>query len=52
MRIKSALNVSGWLAPTMYECWDCNYVGPLYVEIELEEYKELMKEENKKKEEK
>ncbi|MHA1805554.1 MAG: hypothetical protein ACTSU4_13635 [Promethearchaeota archaeon] len=47
-RLKAAMNVSGWLAPDLYECWDCNYVGPLYLEMDLEEYEQLRKKEQEK----
>ncbi len=36
-KLKSAINVSGWLAPDMYECMNCKYIGPLFIEIEPEE---------------
>ncbi len=38
--LKSAVNVSGWLAPDMYECTSCNYIGPLFIEIDPEDFKE------------
>ena len=34
--LRPAFNVSGWLAPDMYEC-DCGYVGLFYIEIDSEE---------------
>lgn len=34
------MNVSGWLAPDMYECRNCNYVGSFYLVIDPEELKE------------
>ncbi|MGV9197622.1 MAG: hypothetical protein ACOC44_07365 [Promethearchaeia archaeon] len=46
--LKQATNVSGWLAPEMYECTNCNYVGALYLEVELGVYKEFQKEEKRK----
>ncbi|MHA1687916.1 MAG: TFIIB-type zinc ribbon-containing protein [Promethearchaeota archaeon] len=47
-RIKPAMNVSGWLAPDLYECRDCNYVGSLYLEMDLEEYEQMKKKEQEK----
>jgi hypothetical protein len=38
--LKNAVNVSGWLAPNFYECGNCNYVGYLFLEVDLEDYKE------------
>jgi len=32
--LKSAVNVSGWLAPDLFECTSCNYIGPLFLEID------------------
>ncbi|TXT59764.1 MAG: hypothetical protein BAJALOKI2v1_170018 [Promethearchaeota archaeon] len=39
-KLKPAMNVSGWLAPDMYECRNCNYVGSFYLVIDPEELKE------------
>ena len=36
-KLKSAVNVSGWLAPDMYECTNCDYIGSLFIEVEQEE---------------
>ncbi|TFF95818.1 MAG: hypothetical protein EU544_01945 [Promethearchaeota archaeon] len=36
--LKSAMNVSGWLAPNMFECKNCGYVGQLYLEVDSEDY--------------
>ncbi len=36
--LRSATNVSGWLAPAMYECRECNYVGSLYLEIDPDDF--------------
>lgn len=36
--LKNAINVSGWLAPDMYEC-SCGYVGRLFLEIDTDDYK-------------
>ena len=41
--LKNAVNVSGWLAPDMYECTACGYIGRFYVEIDSNDY-ELDKE--------
>ncbi|NVM17732.1 MAG: hypothetical protein HWN80_08445 [Candidatus Lokiarchaeota archaeon] len=40
--LKNAVNVSGWLAPNLFECTsrNCNYVGPLFLEIDPEDLKE------------
>ena len=38
--LKSAVNVSGWLTPDLYECSNCNYIGPLFIEIDPKDYKE------------
>lgn len=38
--LKTATNVSGWLAPDLYECKDkeCGYIGRFYVEVDSEDY--------------
>ncbi len=40
--LKSAVNISGWLAPRLFECTttSCNYIGPLFIEIDPEDFKE------------
>ncbi|TES94878.1 MAG: hypothetical protein E3J90_10990 [Promethearchaeota archaeon] len=40
--LKNAVNVSGWLTPNMFECISpsCNYIGPLFIEIDPKDYKE------------
>jgi len=38
--LKSAVNVSGWLAPNMYECTSCNYIGSFFIEIDPKNFKE------------
>lgn len=38
--LKSAVNVSGWLAPNMFECTSCNYIGPLFLEVDPEDLEE------------
>ncbi len=38
-KLKNATNVSGWLAPDMYECTECNYIGYLYLEVDSEDLK-------------
>ncbi|MFX1502803.1 MAG: hypothetical protein ACFFDH_17715 [Promethearchaeota archaeon] len=38
-KLRSAVNVSGWLAPDMYECVNCGYLGRFYIEIDSEDYK-------------
>ncbi len=37
-KLKSALNVSGWLAPNMFECTNCGYLGYFYIEIDSEDF--------------
>ncbi len=39
--LKAALNVSGWLAPDMFECTEpeCTYIGGFYVEVDPEDFK-------------
>ncbi len=37
--LKSAVNISGWLAPNMFECTSCNYLGPLFIEIDPKDFK-------------
>ena len=32
--LKNAMNVSGWLAPNIFECTSCDYIGALYIEID------------------
>lgn len=38
-KLKNATNVSGWLAPDMYECTACDYIGYLYLEVDPEDLK-------------
>ena len=40
--LKSAVNVSGWLTPNLFECTSpsCNYIGPLFIEIDPKDYRE------------
>lgn len=40
-KLKNATNVSGWLAPDMYECTECDYIGYLYLEVDSEDLKSL-----------
>jgi len=40
-----AVNVSGWLAPDMYECTACGYIGRFYIEVDSEDF-QLDEEEN------
>jgi len=37
-KLKSAMNVSGWLAPNMFECTNCGYMGYFYIEIDPEDF--------------
>jgi DNA-directed RNA polymerase subunit M/transcription elongation factor TFIIS len=36
--VKSAVNVSGWLAPNMFKCDKCGYMGYFYIEIDPEDF--------------
>lgn len=38
-KLRPATNVSGWLAPDMFECSACKYIGRFYIEIDPEDYK-------------
>ncbi len=42
-KLKNAINVSGWLAPDMYNCTACGYMGRFYIEVDSEDF-ELEKE--------
>lgn len=42
-KLKNAINVSGWLAPDMYSCTACGYMGRFYIEVDSEDF-ELEKE--------
>ena len=46
--LRSATNVSGWLAPAMYECSNdkCKYIGYFFIEVDPNDYK--LNEENEK----
>ena len=37
--LKNAVNVSGWLAPNLFECTSCNYIGSLFLEIDPKDLK-------------
>jgi len=37
--LRNAVNISGWLAPDMYECTTCGYNGRFYVEVDSSDYK-------------
>ncbi|MCK4285034.1 MAG: hypothetical protein KAX18_02475 [Candidatus Lokiarchaeota archaeon] len=37
-KLKSAMNVSGWLAPNMFECTNCGYLGYFHIEIDSEDF--------------
>jgi len=39
--LKTAVNVSGWLTPNIFECTSdsCNYIGPLFIEIDPKDFK-------------
>ena len=38
--LRSATNVSGWLAPDLYECsdQDCGYVGRVHIEVDPNDF--------------
>ena len=36
-KLRTALNVSGWLSPDYFECKNCGYLGSLYLEINSDE---------------
>lgn len=44
-KLKSATNVSGWLAPDIFECTECKYVGAFYLEVDSEDLE--LKDDNK-----
>ena len=48
--LRSATNVSGWLAPAMYECSNdkCKYIGYFFIEVDPKDFK--LDEENEKSE--
>ncbi|TFG16464.1 MAG: hypothetical protein EU533_09020 [Promethearchaeota archaeon] len=35
-KLKNMMNVSGWLAPPMFECLNCGYVGSFFLEVDLD----------------
>lgn len=37
--LRPALNVSGWLAPDMFECKECDYVGRFHIIVDSKDYK-------------
>lgn len=39
--LRAATNVSGWLAPDMFECSDekCGYIGALSIEVDPQDFK-------------
>ncbi len=39
--LRNATNVSGWLAPDLFECHndDCRYVGRVYIEVDPNDFK-------------
>jgi hypothetical protein len=39
--LKPAMNVSGWLAPDLLECTNCNYVGAFYIEVDVDDLDEI-----------
>jgi hypothetical protein len=45
-RLKTMTNVSGWLAPPLFECLNCGYVGPIFLEIDSEDVASKSDQEN------
>ena len=37
--LRPAVNVSGWLAPDMFECKECNYTGRFHIIVDSNDYK-------------
>jgi len=37
-KLREATNIGGWLAPDMFECLECGYVGSFYIEIDPNDY--------------
>ena len=37
-KLRTALNVSGWLSPNYFECKNYGYLGSLYLEIDPNDY--------------
>ena len=37
--LRPALNISGWLAPDMFECKECGYRGRFHIIVDSEDYK-------------
>jgi hypothetical protein len=40
-KLKPAMNVSGWLAPNLLECTNCNYIGAFYIEVNADEFEKI-----------
>ncbi|MFX1405736.1 MAG: hypothetical protein ACFFC9_12700 [Promethearchaeota archaeon] len=36
-KLKQAFNISGWLAPDMYECTACGYIGHIFIELDSDD---------------
>jgi len=39
--LKPAMNVSGWLAPNLFECTNCDYRGAFYIEMDVDDLDEI-----------
>jgi hypothetical protein len=37
-KLKNAFSISGWLAPDLFECTACGYIGSFYLEIDPEDF--------------
>ena len=37
-KLRNAVNVSGWLAPNMFECSNCGYLGHFFIEIDPDDF--------------
>lgn len=46
-KLRNATNVSGWLAPDMYECTECKYIGYLYLEVDSNDFEASDEQETK-----
>ena len=46
-KVRHLSNVSGWLAPGMYECLECGHNGRFFVLVDLDELKRMKAEKEK-----
>lgn len=42
-KLRNATNVSGWLAPNLFECSNCQYTGAFFLEVDPEDYEQFKK---------